>query len=126
MCVCLLLALSHRPKGQTYILEVWPGGQVEGYLGHVHRSRPKVKVTRSKMFNGMFHFLWTCQYDVGCFQSIPVCGFITFCSISVDALKNLLQVTKSSELLDQLESDDVWWRFEDEEEYPEAFTQFAK
>ncbi len=75
------------------------------------------------MFIGTFHCLWI---RCGVVSKRMLFHFMTFCSISVDALKNLLQVSKSSELLDQLESDDVWWRFEDEEEYPEAFTQFAK
>ncbi len=43
--VCLSVSLS-RPNGRTYRLEFQHGGQVEGYLGQVNRS--KVKVTWSK------------------------------------------------------------------------------
>ncbi len=41
VCVCLLpLSCLNR---QTYRPEFWYVGQVEGYLGQVHRSRSKVK-----------------------------------------------------------------------------------
>ncbi len=30
-----ILVLLSQPNGQTYILEFWHGGQVEGYLGQV-------------------------------------------------------------------------------------------
>ncbi len=48
--VCVSVSLS-RSNGRTYRLEIWHGGQVEGYLGRVYRSRSKVKVTRSKNDN---------------------------------------------------------------------------
>ena len=47
-------------------------------------------------------------------------------SLSVEALQNLIKASKNEDLWDAMESQDVWWKFEDEEEYPEAFTEFAK
>ncbi len=47
--VCLL-PLS-RPNRQTYRLEIWHGGQVEGYLGQVYRSRSRGQ----RMLIGTFH-----------------------------------------------------------------------
>ncbi len=38
VCVCVSVSLSRKNEG-TYRLEFWHGGQVEGYLGQVHRSR---------------------------------------------------------------------------------------
>ena len=46
--------------------------------------------------------------------------------MSVEALQNLLKASKNEDLWDAMESQDVWWKFEDEEEYPEAFTEFAR
>ncbi len=44
MCVCVCVYLSRlRPNGQTYRPEFWHVGQVEGYLGQGHRSRPPGK-----------------------------------------------------------------------------------
>ena len=81
VCVCASVSLSWV-DGQTYGLEFWHGGQVEGYLGQVRRS--KVKVTRSNNVH------WdtpltseslvcsrpakqeTHEYNVGCFQSVCV------------------------------------------------------
>ncbi len=45
--VCLSVSLF-QPNGQTYRLEFWHGGQVEGYLGQGKGHRSNVKVTRSK------------------------------------------------------------------------------
>ena len=45
--LCPSVSLS-RPNRQAHRLEFWHGGQVEGYLGQVNRSRSRVKVTRSK------------------------------------------------------------------------------
>ncbi len=42
LCVCVSVSLS-RPNEQTYRLEFWHVGQVEGYLSQVWRSRSKVK-----------------------------------------------------------------------------------
>ncbi len=54
LSVCLSVSLS-QPNGQTYKLEFWHGGLVEGYLGQLCGSRSKVKVTRSNnVFNGYF------------------------------------------------------------------------
>ena len=44
-CVCVIALLANK---QTYRLEFWYVGQMEGYLGQVWRSRSKVKVTRLK------------------------------------------------------------------------------
>ncbi len=50
--VCASVSLSWA-NGQTYGLEFWHGGQVEGYLGQGQRSRS----WSQKMFNGAFHWL---------------------------------------------------------------------
>ncbi len=39
VCPCVRVLPLSQPNGQTYRLEFWHGGQVEGYLGQVHRSR---------------------------------------------------------------------------------------
>ena len=49
-----------------------------------------------------------------------------YCSGSVETLKNLIRTSRNEDLLDAMESEDVWWKFEDETEYPEAFTEFAR
>ncbi len=85
--VCPSVSLS-RLNGQTYELEYWHGGQVEGYLGQIRKS--EVKVTRSKNVHWDYPLTsesqcqWTChilrnnrkEYDVGCFQS--ACVFFFF------------------------------------------------
>ena len=43
LCLCVCLLPLSWPNGQTCRLEFWYVGQVEGYLGHVCRSRSQVK-----------------------------------------------------------------------------------
>ena len=65
--VCVSVSLS-RLNRQTYGLEFWHGGHMDGYLGQDHRS--KVKVTGSKnvhwdiplTFESLVICLWTCQW----------------------------------------------------------------
>ncbi len=57
--VCLLsLCVSYHSHGQTYRLEFWYVGQMDGYLGQVHMSRSCVKdqdIEVKKHFNGYFN-----------------------------------------------------------------------
>ncbi len=40
LCVCVCVLPLLQQNGHAYRLEFWHGGQVEGYLGQVYRSRP--------------------------------------------------------------------------------------
>ncbi len=106
LCVCV--SVCPLPPSQTnvpmYGLEFWHGGQLDGYLGQVYRSRPTVKATRSQ--NVHWDFSLTSEslvygpareetqdfdrgdYDVGCFQS--VCGFIQYVIIALLSFSELL------------------------------------
>ncbi len=50
VCLSVCLSVCYHTHGQTFGLEFWHGGQVEGNLGQVCRSNhmSEVKVTRSK------------------------------------------------------------------------------
>ncbi len=99
LCVCLCVSLS-RPNGPTYRLEFLHGGQMESYLGQVHRSSSQVKGQGHEVKTAKLYIPLTSENpvtcgpakeetqvydrqedDVGCFQGI--CNFFLVFDLAI-------------------------------------------
>lgn len=51
---------------------------------------------------------------------------LPFCSVAVDCFKKFLELSKCEDMLEVLDTEECWEKFEDPEEYPQAINVLTR